>query len=753
MTDDTLSNLDPMLYGVDPESGIVAAEHRPGVGQDEMLLFVRRAGGVACRTESFRPFIFASAAAMQDCPVACDESALEGGGVLNRLLLFNTWTEMLKARKWLSRQTRRSPSAPDAPYLCLGDPVQQYLMSSGKTLFGGMRFDDLHRMQVDIECLTTEGYDFCNAEREDDCIVAIALSDETGWTEVLSGKDFDEATLLSRFVEIVQERDPDVLEGHNLFNFDLPYIAARAKRFGISLALGRDGRVAQHRPSRVNFGERTISYDRFDIFGRHVIDTFFLVQAYDISSRSLPGYGLKQVAAHFGLASADRTYIEGREISREFKRDPDKVIAYCRDDVIETREISRLLSHSYFVQTSMLPYSYQNVMVRGSATKIDALMIREYLRRGRALPIPGGARSFSGGYTDMFEQGVIRPVHHCDVRSLYPSLMLTRKLAPASDDQGVFLLLLEQLKRLRLSAKQKMQESTEASDILYFDALQSTFKILINSFYGYLGFSQARFGDFDAAERVAADGRDLLQFMIDWMREHGARPVEIDTDGIYFVPPGVSDGDEIDEAALQAFRARFAEALPDGIEIEFDGEYRSMYSYKMKNYALLDAAGKVTLKGAALKSRGLEPFQREFLGALIRLKLEGRDQEAGKLRRKFESAIRNGEKPIQWLAKTERLQDAPSTYQTKLARGKRARNAGYELALRAEREYRAGDQVAYYVTGTRKTVAVYEAAKLLSDWNPAHRDENTTYYLGKLEALCKKFDVVEGEQEQTELAF
>jgi hypothetical protein len=61
--------------------------------------------------------------------------------------------------------------------------------------------------------------------------------------------------------------------------------------------------------------------------------------------------------------------------------------------------------------------------------------------------------------------------------------------------------------------------------------------------------------------------------------------------------------------------------------------------------------------------------------------------------------------------------------------------------------------VAYYVTGNRKTVAVYEAAKLLSEWDPANRDENTVYYLGKLDALCKKFDVVEMDQEQAELAF
>ena len=38
-----------------------------------------------------------------------------------------------------------------------------------------------------------------------------------------------------------------------------------------------------------------------------------------------------------------------------------------------------------------------------------------------------------------------------------------------------------------------------------------------------------------------------------------------------------------------------------------------MFSYKMKNYALLDEDGKIIIKGAALHSRGLEPFQRNYL--------------------------------------------------------------------------------------------------------------------------------------------
>jgi len=53
------------------------------------------------------------------------------------------------------------------------------------------------------------------------------------------------------------------------------------------------------------------------------------------------------------------------------------------------------------------------------------------------------------------------------------------------------------------------------------------------------------------------------------------------------------------------------------------------------------------------------------------------------------------------------------------------------------------------VTGARKSVAVHENSRLVSDWDPDNRDENVPYYLAKLDALYKKFA---GNPEQTELS-
>ena len=67
------------------------------------------------------------------------------------------------------------------------------------------------------------------------------------------------------------------------------------------------------------------------------------------------------------------------------------------------------------------------------------------------------------------------------------------------------------------------------------------------------------------------------------------------------------------------------------------------------------------------------------------------------------------------------------------------RSAAYELALRAGRDYKQGDQISFYITGTKRKVSVVENAKLLSEADESVRDENVEYYLDKLNELQKKF--------------
>jgi DNA polymerase elongation subunit (family B) len=304
------------------------------------------------------------------------------------------------------------------------------------------------------------------------------------------------------------------------------------------------------------------------------------------------------------------------------------------------------------------------------------------------------------------------------------------------------------VRTFRLEAKAEMRAEQDPAKQHHLQALQNTFKILLNSFYGYLGFAQGHFADFDAAARVTQIGRDLLKKMIDWLNAHGAQVIEVDTDGIYFVPPvdatprRVGNGEETRRDAastIDELQRGLAKELPVGIDVEFDEQFDAMFSYKAKNYALLTRDGDVMIKGGALKSRGLEKFQRVFLEEMIKLIMRGKPEAIPQLRNEFEHKIRNRDWTIDMLMKTDTLQDSLEKYRAKIAGSARNRAAAYELALTSGRHYKPGDQISYYIKATPKKVPAYEAAKPASEFDPGNRDENVDYYVAKLDDLMKKF--------------
>ena len=524
-----------ILFGHDSTPALIAFEIE---GANQVKIFSRDDKQIVTASAPFEPFLLLEGDAdLKGWKGEAKIETLSGKGAFNRLALFPNFKQLEDARSHLQKKTGKSPSAIDAPYWYFSDPLHQYLLLSGKTHFTGMTFSDLKRMQLDIETYCQAGFEFPNAARESDRITAIALSDSTGWERLISGKEYGEAEMLGEMVEEIQRRDPDVIEGHNLFRFDLEYIEARAKRHQVKLGAGRDGSPLAGHASRMQIAERSITYRKYEIFGRHIIDTWILAQHYDVATRELESFGLKEIARHFGIAGTDRTYVPGDRVSWYFDHDPDTLFRYALDDVRETRAISDLLSPSYFVEAQIFPYSYQNVPLRGNATKIDALFLRKYLHQRRAVPRADEGREVVGGFTDMEHQGTARHVLHCDVTSLYPSIMLVYNYLPKKDDLGVFTGLLRDLRAFRVKAKELARDARDDESKIYFNALQSTFKILINSFYGYLGFQMGHFNDFDAANQVTAKGRELIQSAVAWLKERGARIIEVDTDGIYFVPP------------------------------------------------------------------------------------------------------------------------------------------------------------------------------------------------------------------------
>ncbi|HEY2626168.1 MAG TPA: DNA polymerase domain-containing protein [Candidatus Udaeobacter sp.] len=702
-----------MLFGADPTPRIVAVE----LGETGTVRVHRREtdGSTATDVEAFRPFVWADSDVVD---LGIETEKLQSDLRYGWLITVDSWKELIALRNGLKNSGR--------DFFAFTDPVQHYLTATGRTLFKELEFEKLKRMQLEVLAL----------EGGDNHVMSIALSDNTGWEELISvdpnNIEESERNALRRLTALIKERDPDVIEGHNLFRFDLPYLVGRAKKLKTKLDWGRSGGFLHARLSRLQIAEKTIDYPKFTIDGRHFVDTFLLAQFYDVGMRSLAGFERADVARHFDLCDSEEiSALGGKELQRAYLGDSKTFRRRALCGVREARALSDLLSPSYFIQAQIFPYNYQDVIVRGNATRINALFLREYFRQRHSIPEVPMVRAFEGGYTDIFFAGVARNVWHCDIASLYPSVMLQFECFPATDQLQIFRHLLTDLRTFRLEAKAKMRAERDPATQHHLQALQNTFKILLNSFYGYLGFAQGHFADFDAAARVTQIGRDLLKKMIEWLNTHGAQVIEVDTDGIYFVPPENIDIDDLQK--------NLAKELPPGIDVEIDEQFDAMFSYKAKNYALLTNVGDVIIKGGALKSRGLEKFQRVFLEEMIKLIMQGKPEVVGDLRKEFEQRIRNREWKIDMLMKTDTLQDSLDKYRAKIAGSVRNRAAAYELALASGRNYKPGDQISYYIKATPKKVPAYEAAKLASEFDPENRDENVDYYVAKLDDLMKKF--------------
>src|SRR5260370_14824678 len=138
------------------------------------------------------------------------------------------------------------------------------------------------------------------AESPQNPIARIALSDNSGWEQliVVDPENAEEAErdALKQLTVIIKERDPDVIEGHDLFRFDLPYLVARARKAKVKLDWGRSGGFLRSRPSRLQIAEKTIDYPKFQVDGRHFVYTFLLAQLYDVGMRALSRFEPLDVA-------------------------------------------------------------------------------------------------------------------------------------------------------------------------------------------------------------------------------------------------------------------------------------------------------------------------------------------------------------------------------------------------------------------------------------------------------------------------
>src|SRR5439155_26101807 len=225
-----------LLFGPDQTPRIVAVE----LGETGTVRVHRREndGSTVSDVEPFHPFVWADSDVVD---LGIETEKLRGNLKYGWLITVDSWKELITLRNGLKNAGR--------DFFAFTDPVQHYLTATGRTLFKELPFEDLKRMQLEVLA-------------NDEHIMSVALSDTTGWEEliVVDPKDDEESAraAIKKLTELIKERDPDVIEGHDLFRVHLQLLVARAKKLKTKLDWGRSGGFLRSRPSRLQIAEKTI---------------------------------------------------------------------------------------------------------------------------------------------------------------------------------------------------------------------------------------------------------------------------------------------------------------------------------------------------------------------------------------------------------------------------------------------------------------------------------------------------------------
>lgn len=724
-----------ILSGFGETKHIVALQQ---ISSNEIRLYIREGKNLKYLDRSFYPFFFADDEKLLP---AFDKKywkkRLVGDEFYKYIFAFNNWSDMIKALKQIAKNLNRtfSPKIKFEEIYIHFEPITQFLLQSGETLFKGMRYEDLKILYVKILAIIEKKSEFHS--KHFDQIFAFSIADNEGWKTIISQKpkSIKERDLLQKFLEIIQTKNPDLIVGYDLF-YELVYLMSRIEIYGMSFPIGRDkSDLFIDIESKIKVGDKKIS----PVFasGRHLIDLLHLVSFSKTILRETDNYSIQEISKYFGINFSEEDQVEEAKIPFFADQQPQRLYKKIEAEIDAIIQLSNLLLPQNFYQAQFIPMDFSSMISSGVSNKIELLMVREYLRKRHSIPKSKPRSSISGGYTDVFYRGLFPNIIYADVESLYPSIIIHHKIHPSSDKLKVFLKLITILTKERLRLKHLRDETGDPYLKMHYDTMQNSYKILINSFYGYLGFQDGIFNDFDQANEVTHKGQQILKQLINEFQKRDCIVIEVDTDGLY-----VSPRKELKEEEERLLVEEVNRSIPPEINLSFGGRFKRMLSYKKKNYALLTYDNKLIIKGSALISKSFENFALNFLRECIEFIITDKTELIPKIYLELRSDIQNLKININDLAKTEILRETYQEYQEAVHSGRRARNAAYELAYKYYGDkFQPGMKITYYITGDDPNPKVFENCELVEFYNPNIPNVNIPYYLKRLEEYVSRFEI------------
>jgi len=242
----------------------------------------------------------------------------------------------------------------------------------------------------------------------------------------------NEKELSDKQGELIMELDPDVLIGHNIFKFDLPYLDAR-------LARGNDIWPQLSRYTGFESKLQTISwessaYNEVDLGyiacpGRLLLDTLPIIQR----SYKLSNYKLETIAQEFlGKGKHDVT---PQDIFALYRKHNPKSLAiivdYCVQDTVLPLELFEVMNlwYNLIEDSNIRRIAIFDLFTRGQDIGVFSqeyyeLYHEDYIitqRKGKKL-------KFEGGFVFDGIPGLYNDILCFDFAGLYPSIMISHNL-------------------------------------------------------------------------------------------------------------------------------------------------------------------------------------------------------------------------------------------------------------------------------------------------------------------------------------
>lgn len=506
------------------------------------------------------------------------------------------------------------------------DLKEQFLIYSGMTYFKGMKISEVSTLKFDLEHSFGIGKDL-NPNGKLFVISNVFRKNGKVIKKLFSLDDFNnERSMIEAWCEWVRTVDPSIIGGHNIFMHDFQVLKYVSEREGAKLLLGRDKSRIQFN-SRVSKFRKDMSqhYDYYNcqIYGREIIDGFFLSIKYDIK-RDFESYALKQIIKQLGLEKKDRTFIDASKIREEWNdlEKRKKIKAYALDDTEDSFKVFDLMAPMFFYYTQAMPRSFQQIINTAPGSQINGMMVRAYLQKGYSIPKHNNKEEFEGAIS-FAKPGIHKNIARFDVASLYPSIMLQYRVYDKNKDPyALSLKILEYVTNDRLSDKKRAKETGDK----HYEHLSDSKKPIINSFYGFMA-ALLNYNYPKGAAIVTKYGRDILTKVIELLEEMGYIIIGGDTDGLAFQKP---KGKAFEPGEIERTLERVNSQMDERIRWELDDPLnpvvRRQINVKTKNYIIhkpkaKDKKKRLIIKGSGLKATNKEKALQQFTKDIIDLLL------------------------------------------------------------------------------------------------------------------------------------